>query len=640
MFVIEVMPLGRGMPLAGLSYFSKDPYPRGTLLSIPIRKKIGQGVVMSSEPVPLAKAAVRSAGFLLRRLPSQETVESLSPSLLAAVEELAEYYASRPGAVLFSLLPKEIKNGTVPILIPEKGDPAGEYSYEVFQTLEEERIIAYRSLVRSSFAEHKSIVFAAPTIASAEYLFATLADGIPGRAFLLHGEAGAKKIRSAYAALGERTHPVLIVATPQYAFLSAEGAGTVILEHSRSFGYRAHERPYLDFRHAFAVLARRRGLRLITADTLIRTEDEFLLRAPPEAEPPAGYARGALPFDEHPKRLALAGTLKVLPMRETPDGHTLFPLFSDILFEQIEKIRTARGRTFIFCARRGLAPVVVCLDCGEILRDPQSGSPLALHRSAPAPGGSGREERWLVSSVSGYRRRTDDLCPHCGSWRLRERGIGIQHVYDELVKILGEKDIFLFDHQTASTHKKGAAIIEQFYARRKTILLGTALALPYLHAPVQLSAVVSLDALRAIPSWRQEEESLGILLALREKTHGFVFVQTRSEEHELLRHARSGTTGAYYAEELVSRRQFHYPPYSVFIHLTWHKGEPDMLTPEITERLGPFDIALYGPPSDNEKIGYGLLRVPHEEWPRDDIVDALRALPPSVRVIINPDRIV
>jgi len=152
-----------------------------------------------------------------------------------------------------------------------------------------------------------------------------------------------------------------------------------------------------------------------------------------------------------------------------------------------------------------------------------------------------------------------------------------------------------------------------------------------------------MDALRAIPSWRQQEEILGTLLTLREKTTGTVIVQTRTTDNDVLEYAEKGHTAKFYDEELASRETFHYPPYQVFIHLTW-KGDKKAVEEMATHIESLFrteNIALYGPPLQEEKvIRQGLLRIPAQRWPDDMIVDKLRSLPPSVRIMINPDRIV
>lgn len=616
----------RGMTRATLSYFSKEPYARGTIVQIPIRKTDTQGVVARCEAVSATKAALRSATFSLRKLPTQTEPPTLPDAFLHTVDILSEYYAAQPGAVLFSLLPTEVRDGTIPFAPALAARTAGaEHRCEVLQAPYDARIHTYQSIIRESFAAAHSVVLVAPTIIECETLFNTLRSGIEAHTVLLHGGLGVRALRRAHAQCATHDHALLIVATPQQAVLHRADVGTVILERSRAQAYRNHTRPHLDFRHVFSVYARVQGERLVTADTLVRAEEVQFVEED-----------RAVPAEDLPKRLALPGTLKCIPMRDTPDGTTPFTLFSPTLLETIEKTRRARGHTFLFSARRGLAPVVACVDCGAILRCPESGSPLALHRTIR----NGTEERWLISSVSGFKRRADDLCAHCGSWRLRERGIGIQQVYDELITHVPAEEVFLFDHQSAATHKKGLAIRDQFYATKRGVMLGTALALPYLTDPVELSAVVNMDALRAIPSWRQQEESLGILLALREHTLGYVLVQTRAEDDGLIAHAQKGTVGAFYAEELIARRDFKYPPFYTFVHLTWKKDASDTLGTLIAERLAPYHITCYAAPGAEEQMGYGLIRLPTQEWPDTTLVEILRALPPAVRIVINPDRIV
>lgn len=203
----------------------------------------------------------------------------------------------------------------------------------------------------------------------------------------------------------------------------------------------------------------------------------------------------------------------------------------------------------------------------------------------------------------------------------------------------------MFDHVSAKTYKKALFLRDTFYKSKKgIIMLGTAMAVPYLHKPVDLSVVVNMDALLATPTWRLEEENLSLLYSLRELTHGPVMVQTRSTQTEVLVHAKRGTVEQFYTEELELRKKFGYPPYSVFIHLTW-QGTRDVvqkIEKVVSEQLKEFDISTYSHPSApaHKPIMYGLIRVPKDKWPNKKIVKALRTVPPSVRVMINPDKIV
>jgi len=315
-------------------------------------------------------------------------------------------------------------------------------------------------------------------------------------------------------------------------------------------------------------------------------------------------------------------------------------LFSPEIIDTIKETRKKKGRTFLFSARRGLAPVVACIDCGFIFRSPSTGAPYSLVRINK----NGNEERWFVCSTSGARERAADTCPNCSSWRLRERGIGIQSVYDELIKTLKGVPIILFDHTTAGTFKKASFLRDKFYKTKGAVMLGTQMALPYLSEPISTSVVVNMDALYATPTWRLQEENLALLLQLRECTEESLLIQTRTKTDELIEHAKRGSVEAFYNEELELRKTFNYPPFATFIHLTWQGDRTFVERIEsIVEKLfeGSSKTIYGAPPAPKTTlIKYCLLRVASKDWPDEKLLKSLKELPPSVRVIINPDRIV
>lgn len=629
MFVVDVIPIGRGVSIGSLSYFSSEQYERGTIVTIPVRNKMMSAVVMRAVEASATKTALRAATFSLKRLPEQERLTSLPPSFMAAVDALAEYYATQPGAVLFSLLPTEIRNGTIPLPFTTIEQQRVHVTPEIFQATVEDRSVSYRSIVRQAFANNTSVIVVTPSGGDVDRITNLLSTGIKKHVIVLNRAIGVRELRKSYERIADMSHPVVIIASPQYAFIERSDISTIILERSRGNGYRSSQRPYIDFLHALEVHSSICGRRVIIADTIIRTEDEWRLRNDL-----------AQPLEEHPKRLALPGTLSVRHMLDTSDG-VAFPLFSEELVTTILKTIDKKERVFLFAARRGLAPIVACVDCGHIIRSPESGAPMSLHRKMV----NGLEERYFVCNVSGQKTKAKDLCPQCGSWRLRERGIGVQQMYDELKKMLPEEHLILFDHTTANTPKKADQLITSFYDTKKSIMVGTALALPYLTKLVETSAVLSMDSLRAIPSWRQQEELFSTILTLREKTSGTVLVQTRTTaDDEMLKHAAKGDTSWFYGEELAAREACTYPPYFVFIHLTWTcpEGADDTLARDVEERLAQFEPHIYEAPAYNgtKRTRYALIRVPQAAWPDDLLVDAVRSLPPSVRVIINPNRIV
>lgn len=629
MFVITVVPLKRGITVDALSYFSSQSYVHGTIVSIPIRNSIILGLVTESKEVSTAKTALRAATFSLRKLPQQEYVHVLGETYIKTAQELGHIYPASLGMILYSLLAPEIRNGDVPIPHTHHIPAPEVHTPQILQAQKKERYIAYRSLVRETFAHSGSVLLVVPSSIDAYEVRDALEAGISDRVIMLTTASTKTELKKGYALLEDFSKTKLIIATPSHAVIERHDITLVIVEHARSSYYKELTRPYLDYREVLTIHAKNAGRKIILADTVPRAEEEELRRS-------EVYST----YGETPKRLELKGRLEIVDMNHPEDSKAPFELFSPAVIQAIKEVKKKKGRIFLFAARRGLAPLVACMDCNYIFRSKESGAPYSLIRTSK----NGVEERWFVCSASGERIRAEDTCPVCGSWRLRERGIGIQQVYDELHKLFPNIPTILFDHITARTYKKATFLRDSFYTSKGQILLGTHMAIPYLTQDVDLSVIVNMDSLLATPTWRLEEENLSLLLSLREMTNGTLFVQTRSPQAEVLNYAKQGAVESFYTDELSLRKSFNYPPYAVFIHLTW-QGTPDAvreIESSINTILKEYTPSLYQNPtsSSDSPIMYALVRVPRSAWPDKKLMGLLKTIHPSVRIVINPDKIV
>ena len=627
MFVITVVPLKRGITIDTLTYFSHIPYTPGVMVRVPVRETEILGLVTEAQPVSTAKTALRAATFSLKKLPHQEVVATLSDAYIKTAQKLSSYYAASLGAILYSLLPPEIQAGDIQLPHTRHFESKVQHVPEVFQAMRTERHRAYKSLVRETFAHSGSVLCVAPSSAEADILKNVLSHGIEDRVITLTTAATKSELKKAYAELEDFSKTKLIIVTPSHAMIERHDITLTIVEHARSSYYQELTRPHLDTRIVLQTHASYTGRRILFGDLVPRTEEELKRRNDVY-----------LTFGETPKRLELPGKIEIINLAPKPGVEAAFSIFSDEAIEQMKDARKRKGRVFLLAARRGLAPIVICLDCGFIFRSKESGAPYSLIRTYK----NGVEERWFVCGASGERVRAHETCTECGSWRLKERGIGVQQVHDELHKIFPQTPIILFDHITARTYKKATFLRDTFYETKGSILLGTQMAIPYLHTPITTSIVVNMDALRTIPTWRLEEENLALLLALREISLEKVLVQTRTQNEELLTYAKQGTIETFYSDELLLRKNFNYPPNCTFVHLTWQGNlkivqEIKALITTVFESYTPL---LYEHPtaSSDNPIYYALMRIP--EWPNATLVEKLRTLPPSVRIMINPDKIV
>jgi len=630
MLVIQVTPLIKATQLESLSYFSTISYELGSFISVPIRGKNQPAIVTDVKPVSSTKTALKAATFSLRKLPQQENTVQLPKIIQQTAQKLTSIYPIAAGSLLFSLLPPDIRNGTQPFPLSTQKTFDEESTPQILTTKLDERFLEYQSHIRSNFAHQGSVLFVVPTSADIDYAKEKLSHGIEARVITFSANQTKKQRTASYKKLSENESAILIITTPSFAYIDRGDIRSIVIEQSASGHYVGRQRPYLDHRTALMEYAKIGKKSIILGDTVPRTEDEVARRE-----------ETYITYGEEAKRIAFTAPLNIVTQRDKPQPDSPFQLFSQELVTSVDRALEARGHVFFYAARRGLAPAIACIDCGYIFRCPDSNTPYSLLRTYK----NGEEQRWFVSSTSGRRVPASDVCVNCGSWRLRERGIGIQQVQDEWLKLRPEADVIVMDNQTAKTPKQAQKLAKEFFAKRSGILIGTQIALPFLSQGVDVSAVISLDATRAIPTWKADESLFRLLLRLRECTSKEVLVQTRTESDDLLIHATRGATERFYDDEIALRQMLQYPPYNTFILLTW-AGSPSSvieLGKPIEEILKDLETQYYYNPNSTQTktLRHALLRIPHSVTKLPpEIIPTLRRLPPYVKVEINPERIV
>ena len=631
MFVVQVTPLIKGTKINNLSYFSSVNYEVGTFVKVPIRNKTYRAIVISSKTVAEEKSQLRGAGFTLHKLPEQTSISSIPACLRDTAKKLSDLYPATVGAILYQILSPDVRTGEYQYPNVSSLTHNEEAIPQILTDTINNRYISYRSYIRSVLARRGSVMFVVPNSVDLDYAVQHLSNGIEDRIVKFSPNQSKKERRLAYEAFEDTTIAKVIITTPTHAYLDRVDLLSIIIERSASNLYKSRTRPYLDQRTALIKHAETTGRSILLGDILPRTEEEYRRRQ-------EFYST----YNEETKRIAFPTPLTIIEQNDKPTADLPFSLFSPELKRRTNSTLEGRGRVFMYGARRGISPVVICIDCGFIFRCPDSNTPYSLMRTFNE---HGEEERWFVSSTSGRRVRASDTCDKCGSWRLQQRGIGIQQVYDECVNNFPDNLVLLFDNITASTRKKAENIINEFYTKRGVILVGTQMSLPYLtEKGVDLSAVISLDATRANPTWRADEDVLRLLLELREITHKEVVVQTRSKPDILLSYATTGSLDNFYTDEISLREQLGYPPFSTFILLSYagNKSVVEETEQQIKRLTRAFDGSYYSNPfsHDDKILRYALFRITNTSKNLTEFIQIIQTLPPYIKMEIDPNRIV
>ena len=631
MFIIQVIPLIKDTKITKLSYFSSQNYEIGTFVEVPIRKKNYKAIVIETKSVSEHKSSLKTASFTLHKLPEQNSISTIPNCLRQTAEKLTKIYPSSMGGILYQMLSPDVRNGDYQYPNISTLTHKEETTPQILTDTINNRYMSYRSHIRSILARRGSVMFVVPNSVDLEIAEKNLMSGIEDRIVKFSPYQTKKERNRAYEAFEDTTIAKVILTTPTHAYLDRVDLLSIVIERSGSNLYKIRTRPYLDHRTTLITHAQTTGRSILLGDILPRTEEEYFRRN-------EIYST----HNEETKRIAFPTPLTIIEQKDKPTADIPFSLFSPELKKRVHTTLEGRGRVFMYGARRGIAPVVICIDCGFIFRCPDSHTPYSLLKTFSK---TGEEERWFVSSTSGRRVRASDTCEQCGSWRLRQRGIGIQQVYDECITNFPDQPVLLFDNITANTRKKAQKIIDDFYSKRNVILVGTQMSIPYLtkHG-TDLSAIISLDATRSNPTWRADEDVFRLLLELREISQREVVIQTRSTTDDLLNYANTGNLDNFYTDEINLRDQLGYPPFSTFILLSYagNKLATEEAEAQIKHVTKNYEGNYYSNPfSHSDKIlRYALFRIPTASKKLEDFIDLIRTLPPYIKIEIDPSRIV
>jgi primosomal protein N' (replication factor Y) len=696
MHIIEVIPIARGVGAETLSYFCPVPMQLGSVIEIPVRKKIIQGVVVAVREAVEMKSDLKQASFSLKKIATEDALKArpfFTKEFMSTARQAGEYYAATVGSVLAALVPelilsktaelhaepaskekKEVAQAAAPVesanidikteVKPEikpQPKPASQtdqkpelratpyrknfFELHAIQGDDEERFGSYRGLIRQEFARKSSVLVLVPTAEEAERAYELLEKGIEGYAHVLHSALSKKKIIDTWNQIVDEEHPVAIVATGSFLSIPRKDIGAIILEKENGRGWKQLRRPYADIRQVAELYAKERNIPLFLGDMFLsvetlwrQSEDEIIAGAP---------------F----KFRTLSTSRDVLiDMRQYKSDGAAFKILSEPAEELIQKTKADSEHMIIFALRRGHAPSVVCADCQTIVTCNECSKPVVLHR-APAKAGAAARSFFLCHRC-GARRSSEETCKNCGSWKLATVGIGIDLVAEKIRDKFPGIKLFQIDSDTTPNEKQARATVAAFRAQPGAVLIGTEMMLSYLHEKVENALIVSLDSLLSIPDFRIHEKILNILLSVRSLARREVIIQTRKADEKIFDYALKGNLNEFFRAALLERKTFSYPPFSTLIKLTL-EGEKDAIVAEMGQikktleeistahAAAPYAVDIFPAFTHTVRgnfVLHGLIRIPRvsatvsrPNWPDAKLSAALRGLPPSVTVNIDPD---
>lgn len=633
MKIITVIPIDRGIFKDNLSYFSKSEITIGSLITVPVNKRLVSGLVTQVQNASQIKSSLKSQDFVLRKISPQNSQNFFLPEFIEASKITADWFIAHVGQIIKASTPKVIlsqpqliRQEIKPILDKKTNSNTAKADICIFQESDQERLAYYKSLVRESFARQASIFFCLPTIPHINRTVPLIEKGIEQYTIILHSKLSNKEIESRWQKALETEHPVLIIATPLFLSLPRTDIKTIIVDKENSSAYKTLVRPFIDMRFLAETLARQRKIKLIFGDIVLRTETIFRQgKGELVSQTPLKYRS----FSEARQTLIDLKTHSDLGKKEV---NLLDPELKAVIKKSIAK----NERIFLYTTRRGNAGLTICNDCGSIIACPKCQSPLVIHQTLD-------KKSYFACHKCDTEQAIKDKCPDCGSWRLAMLAGGINKVAEELKTEFPNLNLFIISSDTTSTTKKVLTTMAKFYNTPGSVLLGTEMSLPYLSEPIENSAIVSIDSLFTIPDFRISEKIFGHLIKIREISTKRFLIQTRNPDEKVLNYCLKGNLLDFYRDEIEERKHFNYPPFSILIKIS--KEGPEKEIQAALENLAE-ELKIYSPKiysslaktKNTAKINL-LIKLPVDNWLNPELLSILKNLPPAFIVTVDPEEI-
>ena len=565
------------------------PVP-GTRVLVPLMKKEVRGVVLREHTEPIEetfKDKIRPISSVL------DTAPMVSSEQLSLWQWMSIYYMCSLGDVMAAALPGGLdKRLTNPpkhrraLLTPYIGPIESMHDLSQAQAKSAESIETfwrngkdivllhgvtssgktdiYIHLIEAQLWAGKNVLYLVPEIALTTQLTSRLQLVFGERLIVYHSRFTDAEREQRYLQIvnhsSQATNNFVVLGARSAIFLPIPNLGLVIVDEEHDPSYKqAEPNPRYHARAAAIVLAKEHGAKVLLGTATPSIESYYLALK---------GVYGLVKLTERFGGLELPH-ITLIDLRRQYERKEMYGHFSDPLVERIRQCLADNKQVILFQNRRGYAPQIQCMACGQPPRCVQCDVPMTLHK----------RENELRCHYCGYHVPIPSVCPQCGG-ELKAIGIGTERIEDEIQTLFPDARVLRMDLDTTRNKNAYQDIINAFSRHECDILVGTQMITKGLHFDdVRLVAVLNADPLLNQPDFRAYERAYQMLeqvagRAGRKGAQGEVWIQTFDPKNAVLGFVQGHDYEALYRQQIAERQLFHYPPFYrvIRIQLRDHNG--------------------------------------------------------------------
>lgn len=555
----------------------------GTRVIVPLMKKEVRGVVLRvhTEPIdPTLTTKIRPISSIA------DTAPSVSPEQLALWQWMSSYYMCTLGEVMAAALPGGLdKRLTNPpkrrrtSIAPYTGPVESSHALSEIQDKSVDEIETFWSsgkdivllhgvtssgktdiyihLIEKQLAAGKNVLYLVPEIALTTQLTSRLQCIFGDRLIVYHSRFTDAEREQRYSHIAHLplsgSDNFVVLGARSAIFLPIPNIGLIIVDEEHDPSYKqAEPAPRYHARAAAIILAKTHRAKVLLGTATPSIETYYLAQK---------GVYGLVRLTERYGGVELPD-ITLIDLRRQYERKEMYGHFSDPLVERIRHCLADNKQVILFQNRRGYAPLLQCVQCGQPPRCVQCDVPMTLHK----------RENEMRCHYCGYRMPVPPVCPQCGG-ELKTIGFGTERIEDEIQALFPEARVLRMDLDTTRNKSAYQDIINAFARHECDILVGTQMITKGLHFDdVRLVAVLNTDPLFNQPDFRAYERAYQMLeqvagRAGRKGTKGEVWMQTFDPSNAVLSMVRKHDYTALYSQQIAERKLFNYPPFYRVIRL-------------------------------------------------------------------------
>jgi primosomal protein N' (replication factor Y) len=572
-----------------LDYLSPSPLPEGTLVRVPLGRRVVTGMVWAASADGLPGRELK---------PVAEVLEGL-PALPAAWRQLvgfaAAYYQRGLGELALMVLPPELrqldaaqlqrrlkrldkalqagsdaKTGAqtdlpLPLMSPQQAQAlealhsGGARPFLLWGSTGSGKTEVYLRAAQRALDAGRQVLMMVPEINLTPQLEARVAERFAGRRIVsLHsGLTPAQRLRNWVMALQGQAD--LVLGTRLSVFTPLPRLGLIVVDEEHDPSYKQQDGARYSARDLAVYRAHLEKVPVILGSATPSLESWH--NALPVSE---GGAERYLRLDM-PERIGGGDMPRV---RLLDQNHVLKatmgqeppPLSRPLLDAMAQRVERGE-QTLVLLNRRGYAPVLHCGDCGWKSGCPHCSAWRVFHKA----------DRTLRCHHCGFSERVPRACPDCGNQDIQPVGRGTERLEEQLAAALPGARVGRIDADV--TKLKGAleAQLASVHAGEVDVLVGTQMvAKGHDFRRITLVVAVNPDAALFASDFRAAERQFALLLQAAGRAgrdadvaaHSEMWIQTWHATHPLYQALARYDYASFAHRQLRERQAAGLPPYA------------------------------------------------------------------------------